>query len=99
MKLKGPVRDSSACSTNSVRDGRSFSAAHWQAPANWFAPDFDDSGWPYATVYSNDVVGVDNKPAFMNFQAVFDDPKQDAQFIWSSNLVLDNLVLMRKTVE
>lgn len=35
----------------------------------------------------------------MNFRDVFDDPAVDADFIWSSNLVLDNLVLMRRTVE
>ena len=99
LKLEGPLRDSSQCATASVQDGSAFSAAHWPVPGNWFAPDFDDSGWPLATVFSNDTVGVDNKPAFMNFRDVFDDPAADAQFIWSSNLVLDNLVLMRRTVE
>lgn len=99
LTLKGQVRDSSQCSATSVDDGRSFSAAHWQMPATWFAPEYDDSGWPHARVFSNDTVGVDNKPAFMNFRDVFDDPAADAEFIWSSNLVLDNLVLMRRTVE
>lgn len=99
LKIKGGIRDSSACSTASVSDGRAFSAAHWPLPKDWFTPGYDDSGWPQATVFTNDTVGVDNKPAFMNFRDVFDDPKQDAQFIWSSNLVLDNLVLMRRTVK
>ena len=99
LTLDGPVRDSSRCATDGVRDGNAFSAAHWPVPADWFAPEFDDSGWPLARVFSNDTVGVENKPAFMNFQTLFDDPAADADFIWSSNLVLDNLVLMRKTVE
>ncbi|MGI9525458.1 MAG: hypothetical protein ACR2PG_27835 [Hyphomicrobiaceae bacterium] len=99
LKLNGSVRDSSQCSTASVPDGRAFSAAHWQVPVSWFAPGFDDSSWPFATVFSNDTVGVDNKPAFMNFRDVFDDPASDADFIWSSNLVLDNLVLLRRTIE
>lgn len=99
LKLEGSVRDSSRCATAGVQDGRAFSAAHWLVPNSWFAPDFDDSHWPLATVFSNDTVGVDNKPAFMNFRDVFDNPAADAQFIWSSNLVLDNLVLMRRTVE
>ncbi len=99
LKLSGPVRDTSRCSTASVRDGMAFSAAHWPIPENWFSPEFDDSSWPVATVFSNETVGVDNKPAFMNFRDVFDDPAADAAFIWSSNLVLDNLVLMRRTVE
>ena len=93
------MRDSSRCATNGVRDGNAFSAAHWPVPGNWFAPEFDDSGWPLASVFSNDTVGVDNKPAFVNFRALFDDPAADAEFIWSSNLVLDNLVLMRRTVQ
>ncbi|MCA9421789.1 MAG: hypothetical protein KC592_12275, partial [Nitrospira sp.] len=99
LKVRGPVRDSSACSMESVRDGSSFSAAHWQVPASWFAPGFDDSDWPHATVFTNDTVGVNNKPAYMNFRNVFDAPIADADFIWSSNLILDNLVLMRKVVE
>ncbi len=99
LKLRGTVRDSSACPTRSVRNGRSFHAAHWPLPANWFAPGFDDSGWPLARVYTNETVGVRNKPAYTNFTDLFDDPKADARFIWTSNLVLDNLVLMRKRVD
>ncbi|GJL59906.1 MAG: hypothetical protein NPIRA03_27630 [Nitrospirales bacterium] len=99
LKVVGQRRDSSACSTESVRDGRSFSAAHWSIPDNWFATDFDDSSWPRASVFTNDTVGVDNKPAFMNFTDIFDDPKADADFIWSASLILDNLVLLRTTVE
>lgn len=97
LVLKGLVRDSSACSTQGVDDGRSFSAAHWPLPTSWTAPSFDDSGWPNAVTFTNETVGVDNKTAYTNFTAVFDDPAADAAFIWSSNLVLDNLVLMRKT--
>ena len=47
--------------------------------------------------YSNAAVGVDNKPSYTNFSEIFIGA--EAQFIWSSNLVLDNLVLVRKTVE
>ncbi|MFK8036197.1 MAG: hypothetical protein AB8B94_18845 [Hyphomicrobiales bacterium] len=66
---------------------------------DWMTPSFDDSVWPTATTFSNDTVGVKNKKAFTNFEDVFDTPGADADFIWSSNLVLDNLVLLRKTVE
>jgi len=99
LKVEGQRRDSSSCSTESVQDGSSFSAAHWTLPNNWFATDYDDRAWPSASVFTNDTVGVDHKPAFMNFTDIFDDPKADAEFIWSSNLVLDNLVLLRKTIE
>ncbi|MEP7384292.1 MAG: hypothetical protein ABI910_21625 [Gemmatimonadota bacterium] len=92
LKFIGPVRESSACSTSGVKDGKPFSAAHWQVPVNWFAPKLDDSNRPMAVTYSNETVGVDNKPAYTNFSDRFDDPKTEAEFIWSSNLVLDHLV-------
>lgn len=97
LKLDGSSRDSSACDIADAQDGASFSAAHWSLPPGWSAPDFDDSTWPMASTYSNETVGVRNKPGFTNFPDVFDTYGSDAQFIWSSNLVLDNLVLIRKT--
>jgi hypothetical protein len=67
---------------------------HWQVPADWFSKTYNDSGWPSASTYSTQSVGVDNKPAFTNFSATW----LDASFIWSSNLILDNVVLVRKNV-
>ncbi|MEY3842671.1 MAG: hypothetical protein RIR80_242, partial [Bacteroidota bacterium] len=49
-------------------------------------------------VYSNTTVGVNNKPAYTNFTDIFDNSSNDAQFIWSSNLILDNQVIVRYTV-
>lgn len=95
----GHLRDSSACSTKSVQDGTGFSAAFWDIPATWMQPDFDDSGWPAAVTFTNDTVGVNNKPGYTNFTELFDTPGADASFIWSSNLVLDNLVLLRSTID
>jgi len=99
LVINGAVRDSSACATQGLDDGTSSSAAHWSVPEGWTAPDFDDYGWPDAVKFTNETVGVDNKKAYTNFIEVFDHPSADAAFIWSSNLVLDNLVLMRKTFE
>lgn len=96
---EGQTRDSSACSTQAPADGSGSSAAFWNIPDNWMQPDFDDSIWPAATAYSNETVGVDNKPGYTNFTDIFDTPGADARFIWSSNLVLDNLVLLRTTIE
>lgn len=96
---QGQTRDSSACSTDAASDGSSFSAAYWDIPEGWMQPEFDDTVWPSAVTFTNDTVGVNNKPAYTNFTEVFDTPNADAQFIWSSNLVLDNLVLMRTTIE
>ncbi|WP_114285297.1 hypothetical protein [Candidatus Halocynthiibacter alkanivorans] len=99
LVIDGANWDSSACSTESVSDGTGYSAAHWALPEAWQASEFDDSAWPDAVTFSNDTVGVDNKTAYTNFYELFDNKEADAQFIWSSNLVLDNLVLLRTTVE
>ncbi|MFT5798940.1 MAG: hypothetical protein ACI84R_003009 [Candidatus Azotimanducaceae bacterium] len=93
------LRDSSACSEDGVDDATSYSAAHWAVPEDWMTPAYDDSVWPNAATFTNDTVGVDNKDAYTNFEDVFDTPGADADFIWSSNLVLDNLVLLRKTIK
>lgn len=95
----GQTRDSSACSTEGTQDGTGFSAAFWDIPADWMQPDFDDSAWPSAVTFTNDTVGVNNKPGYTNFTDVFDTPGADASFIWSSNLVLDNLVLLRTKID
>lgn len=99
LDLTGPQRDSSACQIPSSNDGTGYSAAHWPLPADWIAPTFDDSDWPDAATYTNETVGVNGKPAFENFPEIFDRSGADAQFIWSSNLVLDNLVLLRRTLD
>lgn len=99
LVVDGQARDSSACSVDGVDDATGFSAAHWAVPSKWMMPTFDDSTWPGAVTYTNETVGVKNKKAFTNFKDVFDTPGADADFIWSSNLVLDNLVLLRKTIE
>lgn len=84
------------------RDGRGGLAGEqalfWDLPTEWADPAFDDRDWPAASVFTNDTVGVDNKPAYTHFEALFDDPEADAQFIWSSSLVLDNLVLIRGSI-
>lgn len=96
---KGQLRDSSACDTGSQRSERGISAAYWPIPDGWYEADFDDADWPDAHTFSNRTVGINNKPGFTNFTNIFDAPENDPQFIWSSNLVLDNLVLLRRTFE
>jgi hypothetical protein len=66
-------------------------ALHWAVPANWFATDYDASAWPAASIFAEATVSP--KEAYTNFSAQF----MGAQWIWSSNLILDNLVLMRFT--
>jgi hypothetical protein len=64
-------------------------------PADWFSKTFNHASWPNASTYTEAQVGVNNKPAYTNFPAQFGG--RGAQFIWSSNLVLDNEVIVRYT--
>ena len=95
----GSERLSSNCvTTGNVQDGSADYGLHWELPTNWQQADFDDSSWPNATTYSNQTIGVDNKSAYTNFIDIFDNEKADAEFIWSTNVVLDNEVIVRYTV-
>lgn len=94
----GNERKSDTCSTTASNSGASYYGLHWPRPSGWNTVNFNDSVFPAAYTYSNATVGVNNKPAYTNFTNIFDDPANDAQFIWSSNLILDNEVLVRYTV-
>lgn len=94
----GSLRLTSACSTQDSNNGTSYYGLHWSRPSNWMDASFNDSIFTQATIYSNTTVGVNNKPAYTNFTNIFDDPTHDAQFIWSTNLILDNEVIVRHTV-
>ncbi|GAB5553250.1 MAG: hypothetical protein Sapg2KO_28410 [Saprospiraceae bacterium] len=98
VEERGNIRYSKKCDDSGGQDGTSFFALHWEIPNNWMKSDFDDSDWPEATTFTNQTIGVDNKAAYTNFTDIFDDPSNDAQFIWSTNVVLDNEVLVRYTV-
>lgn len=95
----GSSRLSADCDTEGSNDGSSYFALHWEVPTDWFEENYDDSDWPDALTYTNTTIGVDNKPGYTNFTDIFDDNTQDAEFIWSSNLILDNEVLVRYTIE
>ena len=64
---------------------------HVAMPTNWFAVDFDDSGWANATEYTEQRVN----PKDPYYQADF----KGAKFIWTENLDLDNTVVFRTRVE
>lgn len=88
------TRDSSAAATAGLPAASAW-AVHWPVPAGWMTRGFDDSAWPVAREYTEADIGVDNKPAYLRFPAQFGS--SGARFIWSSNLVLDNEVLVRFT--
>jgi hypothetical protein len=94
----GTARLSSTCSTADNNNGSNYYGLHWARPASWTSASFNDTSWPNATTYTNATIGVNNKPAYTNFTNIFDDPAHDAQFIWSSNVILDNEVIVRYTV-
>jgi hypothetical protein len=88
--------DSSACSTKpecSTSNAAVCRALHYPLPENWTMPDFDDSNWQNATLYTADQ--VTNQPAYTNYASQFGD----AEFIWSPSLKLDNQVLARFTIQ
>ncbi len=95
----GTTRSTADCSTEGVADGTLFYALHWAVPEEWMNEDFNDLSWPNATTYTNNAIGVDNKQSYTNYTDVFDDPLNDAEFIWSTNVILDNEVIVRYTVQ
>ena len=63
---------------------------HTPLPARWYAPDFDDSSWGFATEFPAEQVGPDGDYVASDFT--------NAKFIWTSDLLLDNTVIFRTTV-
>lgn len=59
-------------------------------PNDWYAIDFDDSEWPNATEFTEEEVGP--KAPF------FEHDFEGANFIWSGDVKLDNVVLFRTVV-
>ena len=100
IEQEGSVRSTLNCSSPEKVNAEQGYGARWAVPDHWAEPSFDDSDWVFATTYTNaDIGGSLQRPAYSNFTGLFDDAERDAQFIWSSNLLLDNLVLARKTIE
>lgn len=63
-----------------------------EVPADWTAPEFDDSAWLAAVEHS--VRAVDPKDGYDEIE--WDDA---AQLIWSRDLELDNTLLCRVTID
>ncbi len=69
-------------------------AVHYPIPDNWMAVNFDDANWPRAYEYTDEDVGVTTLTGYWRYPEAF----SGARWIWTINLVFDNLVLARKTV-
>lgn len=89
-------RDSSFCA-QAVRPAcaqakpESCKAVHFPIPDGWQMPRFDDRGWPRAIVWRP--IEVTFYRGFVNYAKHFGD----AEFVWTRNIRLDNLVLARYT--
>lgn len=68
-------------------DTRNPRVQYTPIPANWFAPDFDDSAWAQATEYTEARVRPGGDYTSSTFSG--------AKFIWSDDLDLDNTVILR----
>jgi hypothetical protein len=95
VTLSDNTRSSESASTSPTCNANCF-AVHYATPEDWASSDFDDTVWPNATTYTEDEIGVNNKPSYANFVEKFSG--SGATFIWSSNVVLDNEVLVRFTL-
>lgn len=84
---------SSANATLTPTFNQNCFAVHYPIPSDWNSVSFQDGGWPQASLYT--AAQVTNQPAYTNFA---NSAWGSASFIWSSNLILDNLVLARFTV-
>lgn len=62
-----------------------------ETPADWAAVDFDDSAWVVATEWS--AAEVDPKDGYVEI-----DWDPSAEFIWGTDLEVDNTILLRTTV-
>ena len=99
VRLTPQGRDSSFCS-QAVRPGcamkeprTSCYALHFPIPADWKEVRFNDSRWVPATTWAPELVtGV---PAYWDVAKIF----QNAEFIWTRNLRLDNMILARYTAK
>ena len=96
VKEVGNERITKDCSTSGSNEYVETYSLHWDIPLSWESNE-EYLSWPKSLQYTEDEIGVDNKKAYMNFQEQFSG--SGASFIWSSNLVLDNLVLFRYHVK
>jgi hypothetical protein len=70
-------------------------AVHYPIPDGWQNAELDDAAWPQAFEYLDEEVSTPRGlPGYFRYLDLF----EGADWIWTSNLVLDNLVIARHTV-
>jgi hypothetical protein len=92
VELPNGTRSTATATTMPSCNGNCY-GIHYAIPSNWNSVSYSDSAWPSATLYT--ATAVTNDLSYTRFATT---AWNNASFIWSSNLILDNLVLVRKTV-
>lgn len=85
---KAPLNPECVKSTDPLKDCK---ASNTTAPKSWATSSFKDSTWPSASTFSAEEVGV--KEGYFDFTW-----SPIASLVWSSDLKLDNTVLLRKVI-
>ena len=79
------------CAT-SINPGVDCKYSNTPIPSPWTSSSYKDISWKYATEFSKETVGV--KDGYFNFSW-----SPSAALIWSSDLRLDNTILLRKIIK
>jgi phosphatidylethanolamine-binding protein (PEBP) family uncharacterized protein len=85
---KAPLNPECVSSTNPLVDCKYLNT---NTPSNWSTNSFKDTAWKSATSYTKEEVGV--KDGYLDIAWA-----NSAGLIWSSDLKLDNTVLIRKNI-
>ena len=85
---KAPLNPECVTSNNPIKDCKFTNTVQ---PASWATSSFKDSQWKNATEFSEKEVGV--KEGYFDISW-----SPNAKLIWTSDLKLDNTILIRKTV-
>ena len=86
---KAPLNPECVKSNNPLADCKSLITS---IPSNWASTTFKDTSWKNASEYSREAVGV--KDGFFDFSW-----SPSASLIWSSDLKLDNTILLRRVIK
>lgn len=97
MSEKGDTKFSADSTTEGTDNGKNAYTIRLKTPNNWMDENFDSKNRPNASIYSEREIGVNNKKAYMNFIEKFSGA--GANFICSTDVVLDNEVLLRYEVK
>jgi len=89
---RAPVDTACASESNPVEGQGACASEVQDIPSDWTASDFDDSAWPMAVEHSAQAVGP--KEGYDRID--WDD---SSKLIWSNDLVQDNTLLCRLTIE